>query len=82
MSMTLQLDAVNFGLNPVRDDEGALMQMLLIFADPSGIGQVVVPFSAEGWLAFKRQVAADGKLTPIAIARSLDDAPRMDVPKG
>lgn len=82
MPMTLQLDAVNFGINPVRDEAGAMQAVVLVFADPSGIGQVVVPFQAEAWENFKRHVAADGAVTPIALARDLNGVPRMDVPKG
>lgn len=81
MPMTLQLDAVNFGFQPMHDESGALAAMVLVFADPSGVGQVLVPFAAESWINFKRQVAADGALTPIALARDLSDV-RMDVPKG
>jgi hypothetical protein len=82
MPMSLQLDGVNFGFQPIRDDDGSLMQMILLFRDPSGVGQVVVPFAAEAWVNFKRQVAADGEVSPIALARSLDGVRRMDIPKG
>lgn len=83
MPMTLQLDAVRFGINPARDDEGVIQGVVLVFADPSGIGQVVVPFTAEAWENFKRHVAGDGAVSSIAIAKHLNGgAPPMDVPQG
>ena len=82
MPMTLQLDAVNFSVNAIHDDSGAIAQIVIVFADPSGIGQVIVPFAPDGWENFKRHVAADGAVPKIEIARGNGAAPRLDIPKG
>lgn len=79
MPMTMQFDGVNFGCQPIRDDDGKLTMMLLNFIDPSGVMRVVVPFTPEAWENFKRQAAADGEVPTITLAREM---PRMDVPKG
>ena len=82
MPQTTQLDGVNFTFQAMHDDEGNLAGMVLVFTDPSGLFRTRIPFAADAWVNFKRQVAADGEVSPIAVARSLDGVPRMDIPRG
>lgn len=83
MPVTHQLDNVQFGIQTIRDGEGAVQAVVLTFDDPPRSERTVVPFSADSWENFKRHVAADGNVSPIAIAKHLNGGgPRMDVPRG
>jgi hypothetical protein len=82
MPVTHQLDAVHFGIQAIHDADGALQAVVLAFEDPPRHEKTIVPFNPDAWENFKRHVAADGNVSPIAIAKHLNGGPRMDVPRG
>lgn len=40
-------------------------------APPIALELIVIPFDAESWQRFKRQVDADGEISPISVARTI-----------